>query len=169
MKIQFNAPFKIGHRGNAVVRFCRILTRHIKRFGRWVSKSFGYSCMLWRDTDYDWSSILKILQYKLKRTREHITDHNIIIDAQDIGKEIRTVELLIDRIIADEYCNKEFEDHRTKWDDPTKNFIDNLNRNRTEEERKEFEHISDKYNQLRRADFDLLFDTMKLKIETWWD
>jgi hypothetical protein len=49
--------------------------------------------------DFSYECILEVLAYKLRRTREHIVEHDIIMGAEKIGREIKQVEDLIARVI----------------------------------------------------------------------
>jgi Zn-finger nucleic acid-binding protein len=53
------------------------------------------------DGDFDYSCILSVLSYKLKRTREHIIEHDIVADAAKIGEQILVVEEMINKVIDD--------------------------------------------------------------------
>lgn len=55
------------------------------------------------DEDYDYYFILRILQYKLSRTRRCILENNIIADSKKVGREIREVEKLLEKVLKDKY------------------------------------------------------------------
>jgi ubiquitin C-terminal hydrolase len=58
------------------------------------------------DAEYDWSFILKVLAYKLKRTRQCL---NCTEDAPVSKKEIKTVEDLIVKVYEEDGCPSEKE------------------------------------------------------------
>jgi hypothetical protein len=56
---------------------------------------------LWKDEDYDYAFVLRMMQYKLKRTREHILDHDIIVESEEVAAQIQRAENLIELVIGD--------------------------------------------------------------------
>lgn len=91
------------------------MKRSIKRFFQWIVKSFQYSLILWDDFDWDWTYTLKMLKYKLERQRKCLKANNIIADADIVCKNIRIAEVLLERIIEDDYCKVENEALDKKW------------------------------------------------------
>lgn len=55
------------------------------------------------DQDCDWEFILRVLVYKLRRTREHIVEHAIIADYKQVAAEILSVEKLLKRVLTYDY------------------------------------------------------------------
>jgi hypothetical protein len=77
------------------------------KFFRFLIKWFQYAPILWRDYDWDYAYILRLLQYKLRRTREQLWKYDYLLNTRRQCKEIRLAELLIDRILKDEYVDFE--------------------------------------------------------------
>jgi len=50
-----------------------------------------YARALKDDEDWDWAFIIKLLQYKLKRTRLCIESNNIVASSKQIAKQIKQV------------------------------------------------------------------------------
>jgi hypothetical protein len=78
-----------------------ILDKKIKEYKRFLKE----------DEDWDWAYIIRILKYKLERTRKCIISNNIISNSKQIAREIKEVEILLDRVEKDNYLrdlSKEF-------------------------------------------------------------
>lgn len=75
---------------------------NIRRIVEWLP-------ILWHDRDWDYAHILTILSYKLRRMRSYMTDD------KKVCRQIAYAELLIERILADDYCSEELEQHKLKW------------------------------------------------------
>lgn len=156
-------------------KYVRKFLRPFKKIFIWVIKSFQYSIMLWDDGDFDYGYILKILKYKLKRTREHIVNHDIIVDAKSVGEEIAQVESIIDRLYENNYCDKEYEEHNKYWGDINYSGDDiflskkAVKEGRQKEERDAIMKIHDKATELEEKDWNDLFDLMKKNMRNWWD
>lgn len=63
----------------------------------------GYRAVLRDDFDWDWGYILRLLRYKLERTRKCIVANDIIADARTVARQIRAVEVLLQCIVDDRY------------------------------------------------------------------
>ena len=62
-----------------------------------------YQEILKNDEDWDWAYILRLLKYKLERTRKCISANAIIRDAPKVARQIRQVEVLLGRVEEDKY------------------------------------------------------------------
>ena len=59
------------------------------------------------DEDYDWSYILRVLRYKLERTRKCIVANDIVADVKKIERQIQEVEKLLKKVEEDKYLEEE--------------------------------------------------------------
>lgn len=159
--------------------------RFLKKTGRFFVKIVRYSKILWNDEDYDHAYILKLLQHKIKLTREHITQHGIVQDAPIIAKQMRYAEFLIQRLLDDNYREDLQNAHNNKWGDiiqycdppePGKSYrkYHVIRKNATTpeleaQERSEQMTIYDAQENTRQKDFDRLFRHLRLYIQRWWD
>lgn len=84
----------------------------------------GWRKLLKEDFDGDWICIVKILKYKLERTRKCIVGNNIIMDAKKVGAEIRKVEDLLGRLLDDPYHDEAFADFHRRHGKPKMVFND---------------------------------------------
>jgi hypothetical protein len=71
-----------------------------------ATKLREYRAFLKDDHDWDWLYILRLLQYKLRRTREGIVYNRIVADRQRIAQQIRQVERLFERVREDRYFDE---------------------------------------------------------------
>jgi len=67
------------------------------------------------DEDWDYYFILKILTYKLKRTRECIVKNNLIEDAEKISNQILQAEQLFTNVMEDKYDEKYITEFNNKY------------------------------------------------------
>lgn len=162
----------------------------IRNFPQFIKRVWDYLPILYKDRDYDYISILTLLAYKCKRTREYIETHGHLMNSDRTCNQLRFAEFLIERIIKDEYCSKEIEEIDKKYGSITL-----LSRNIDEEgkeiiaarevlftrkncledpklikkEKEEINYIWDKAEKLKQDDYDMLFKHIRKHIQTWWD
>lgn len=74
-----------------------------------------YKKILRKDEDWDWAYILRLLQYKLERTRECIVSNGIIVEAPKVARQIREVEILLERVEKNRYYDDVSKDFRKKY------------------------------------------------------
>ena len=151
----------------------------------YIARVIEYSPILWRDRDFDYRYILELLKYKLERTRKHITEHQIIQAADEVGAEIAHAEELLRRILKDDYCTEEQDAHDLKWgeivdlshpseDHPGYYEWDMRRENATTQELEDQENteqreIYERKELARELDMDELFVYMRKHVERWWD
>ncbi|KKL15740.1 hypothetical protein LCGC14_2502550 [marine sediment metagenome] len=95
----------------------RTLTHPFTRFFWWMVKSVQYSWFLRKDFDFDHHYILRLLKYKLQRTRKCIISNNIILAADQVGAEIKHAEDLLTKIIngSHDLLPELQKGHENKW------------------------------------------------------
>lgn len=161
------------------------ITYPFKRTYRFIVKMFKYGKLLWNDFEFDYTYLLKILQFKMKLMSEYMNDKGITVSSSDKAKELKFCVNLIDRILENNYDDipiKNLEDKygKLKWESEyieNSKFLElNLYREKapkgTEEydqERKEAQKIVYNAERQRKQDINYLFDTMKKRLESWWD
>ena len=77
-----------------------------KRSLEQAKKIREYAKHLKDDFDWDYAYILRLLQYKLERTRKCIVNNSIVSSAPKIARQIATVEDLLKRVIDDQYLEE---------------------------------------------------------------
>jgi hypothetical protein len=78
----------------------------IKRIIEWIP-------ILWKDRDWDYIFILRLLHYKLERTRDCIVSNNFISDANKVAQEINDSLTKLDKILNNE-ADDEWYKHYTE-------------------------------------------------------
>ncbi|SRR5579862_2186341 len=147
-------------------------------------KMKDYREFLVEDYDFDWVYILKLLIFKLSRTRKHIVGHSIITDAKKVGNQIKQVEDLLDRVVKNKYYEVISKDHKKKYGeinllcgkDESKNSgtIDfSYPKVKTEKDNdkaiKESEYLFIKAYKMQREDLKKALDLMYENLFGWWD
>lgn len=139
------------------------------------------------DQDCDWVYIVKILQFKLKRTRKSILKNKVIVDAKEIGKQIKTVEKLLQKVIEDNYdseqishVEKRFGKRKLKLkfkkQEGSKNSIaifttnwDNYSEKKKEKVEKHYRKALKKAEKNRQNDLNQAMSLLALNLRNWWD
>jgi hypothetical protein len=144
-----------------------------KRLSEWAD-------FLKDDFDEDYGCVLRVLWYKLKRTRDSIVSRNIVVGADETGREISEVMALLDRVIADEYVwplRKAFE----KEHGGVRHWFRKVSENSSVMEmsiggKKPTAKMWRKYSALSRQadrekerDLKKAFSLMAAKMFSWWD
>lgn len=142
----------------------------------WARKSLEYAWFLRNDYDFDWSSIMKLLKYKISRSRKMIKENKIILRSEEVAAQMYHAECLIQKLLDDEFGEKEHEAHNKKWGieyfpkHSDKWRIDNT---KTPAEKAQMETelraIMDLTRQQKEECKRELFDHLKNYIEEWWD
>jgi len=143
-----------------------------------------YKNFLKEDEDWDWHYIIRLLKYKLERTRKCIVSNRIILEAPRVAKEIREVEILLDRVLKDRYHEEVFKNFDKKYGKPklisgkpdpkTGHSMVTIHRAKVTPKnekafKSEFKKLVRKEDQMRQADLNRAFDLMKKNIWGWWD
>ncbi len=66
----------------------------------------AYRKFLKDDQDWDYAHIIRLLSYKLKRTRQCIVSNDFVKSAPKIGRQIQAVETLLNRVADEQYYDK---------------------------------------------------------------
>ena len=166
--------------------FWGILTHPFTRFFWWIIKSAQYSWFLRKDFDWDYSYILMLLQFKLRRTRKQILENNMIVHTEEVAAQIKHAEDLIQNWRDDNFCEDLHKAHDKKWGetvdlsepferDGRTYYTWNMSREKAttkelqEQESKEQRAIYDAHEKAKEENFDELFSHMRLYMESWWD
>lgn len=162
------------------------LTHPFRRVFNWLIKSIQYSVFLWNDFDWDYSYILLLLQYKLKRTRKAIEKHQLVLRADEIAAQIKHAERLIENWKKNNWCEDLQAAHEEKWgklvDLPeaidingTKTYAWDMTREKAttpelkNQEAKEQRAIYQAMTLAEEENFDELFAHIRKHIQEWWD
>jgi hypothetical protein len=142
-----------------------------------IKNLYNWFPVIWDDYDWDHSTILTILKFKLDRMEKAFrSKHAMAVDSEKLADQIKRCSLVLDRLIEDDYTA--FDKHDEKWGEISMEFEGNkLNIERpnavTEEDKvkesKEFLDCCEHEDYLINQDLEFLFDTMKKHIRSWWD
>lgn len=70
---------------------------------------------LWNNYDFQHEYVLMLLRKKFQRMEKYFKSSNICVENPNTAKEIRVAIDIIDRLLDDNYCSKEYEKHYEKW------------------------------------------------------
>lgn len=137
---------------------------------------------IWKYRTYSWLGFGgQAMIISLRDTAKAID--GFFIGSEKEARRMRMCAQLLERIIEENYCVKEHEEHDRKWGElKTKNIpiegsdliqIDFYRDNaKTEKEKqqqeKELKRIWDKEKMMEQQDIDLLFETMRKHSRKWW-
>jgi hypothetical protein len=148
-----------------------------------IKKMNEYMEILKDDEDWDWHFIIKLLIYKLQRTRKCILKNNIVISSEIISNEIKEVEELLKRVIEDKYHEFVLEEYYEKYgrQDLLKSFVKMKNGNfrykseftdETPEiinKKNEYFFLTQIASEMKTDDLNKAFELMAKNIRNWWD
>jgi len=165
--------------GNIRDLFLR-LTYPIRRFYFywWVIKSIQYAWFLRSDFDWDHSYILKLLKYKLKRTRLRIVKNDTISRVDLVEAQIKHAEDLIQLCLDDNFLEEEFEKHDIKWGkldfslpgDTLSSRRKNVkNKQDRKQQDKEFLDLLNRKQAATEKGWDDMFNHLRKYLQHWWD
>lgn len=120
--------------------------------------------ILWRDRDWDYAFLLRIIEFKISRMRRHHLKHSHAgkREIHRITHHMRTCELLLKRLQNDEYLEAE--------DYPRANrTIEDLIRPWSDDEIKIAKYAIKRAELRRRHEEELLFRILRRHYKTWWD
>lgn len=100
----------------------------------------------WNTCDGDWSSIAVLMHHQIKIVRQHIIAHDIIVDAEKVGRQMLIAQTLLDRILSDNY----YETADKLFPERSKNWVN---------------HIVIQ----ERQDVNLLTNELRRHLRSWWD
>ncbi len=135
--------------------------------------------IVWSDYDFDCQSGLYMLIYKKLERLEPCLRNGHLLNGEKYAKEVRNVMLVLERIMADDYCFEERLDHLKKWgqyrigraNSDEKTFC-NLFVTTEEEEKlckSEYFDIITKQGHLLQRDIDWVFRIIGERHLYWWD
>jgi hypothetical protein len=90
-----------------------------RRMKAYHQKVQDYALFLSEDYDFDWSSILRILSYKLKRFHDHVLDHKAFKGYEKKAADVKYAMDLIDRVRTHDYDEEHLKSFVEKYGEPT--------------------------------------------------
>lgn len=139
------------------------------RFRRFLEQLYNlwrWLPVIWRDKDWDYVYLLRLMQVKCKHMAELHEENRRHVGWERTVRELRIVAHLLDRLATDDYCDEEYLTHIAKWPRVS---IGNHWPAATPLESCEFRRIMKREAILRRQDMDMLLNLLRRKMRTWWD
>lgn len=147
---------------------------HIKRFFRNLATSSRWFIRTWDTYEYDYNYLLKVMKWKLEDMEKFFRSEWAY--SRESGKcadEMKICRVLIERIIADKYADKLWDEHKEKYGDLVIELLDSGKRgirtSQSQAESKSLRRIMLHSDYMKKQDLDYLFKIMSRKIENWWD
>ena len=125
---------------------------------------FTWFRVIWKDRDWDHYWIYYILRFKLSRMVKSFEKYDIHVGNERHIKQMKTCVWLLDRLIGNDYADKEWEE-AIQTDETG---LYNWGRSLTEIELKSLNVAQYKEYYMRTQDKEMLFDILKKYIEEWW-
>lgn len=132
--------------------------RPVKGFFHWLIKSCAYARLLRNDYDWDHTSLLQLIHFKMDRIQKHIEDHNIHTDSKETAERIRHLMQILDRLIKDDYMTPRM----------SKMLERNVFRSMTKAQKKLFKEESKKEELARQRDEREFFEGFQADFRRWW-
>lgn len=139
----------------------------------------AWKAFLKDDVDWDYSAIVRMLIFKLERTRRCIVGNGIIADAPEVAQQIEQVVGLLKRVEADDYMDEISREHKKKYGTlkmiagkgdgrsvPIKMVFRKLDNKRAHDEHSRLYQLAD---QMRRDDLATAMMLMAEHLLGWWD
>lgn len=137
----------------------------LRRLWRWAP-------FIWNDHEGDWSAILTIWAFKLKQGREHIIEHDLIMDAQKVHDSMAKCEAALLRLALDDYDRDGYAAHRERF--PWRGTISNPDGTfgfpeMSEAEKQSLRKHWEAAESARAADAEAFCAEFKEGYRSWWD
>ena len=145
----------------------------------------GYRRFLSTDGDYDWAFILRLLEFKLERTRKCILKgHAVLGERRKIARQIRSVEEHLSRVTDDSYFETISRGFTRRYGQlrmvtgktlpgspgvPVTFRFDKETPRNKDRIRREWRALHAKAEKMQKEDLRLAFEKMLREIWGWWD
>jgi hypothetical protein len=143
-----------------------------------------YKEFLKDDHDWDWAFIIRLLSFKLQRTRKCILENDIIKGSKKVAREIKEVEILLNRVTEDNYFHEITKDFHKKhgklktiykkseygpgWFSSISKFTKETPQN-SKRLHAQYARLWTKASKMQQDDLKRAFDLMNKNIWNWWD
>lgn len=144
---------------------------------RFLSRLWAYLPVIWNDEDYDYGYILKVLQFKIGRTRKHLLKHSHVMNAEKYGKQMMICERLIENVLEGDYGGEDYERLEKKWgkivsrpcEYGSELVHEKENDYNKEEIQADIRKMVLEANKREEENWNSLFDHLKRRMRRWWD
>lgn len=80
-----------------------------------IQNLFVYFSVIWKTREWDFEFIYELIQFKLKRVRKHLEEHNLFENVDKTCQQIRICENLIQRLLDNDYNKFLHKKHEEKF------------------------------------------------------
>ena len=157
---------------------------NIKQFIHHIKNLIHWFPIIWNDYDWDYIFMLKIMRHKLNSMQKYFdSDNPQTEDAPDHAKEMRDIIERFDRVIDATHLETELKVFEEKY--PDYNFLKSLENSfiKSEDHPDMFEYKSDMTKEQdemfmacskiadkkEQEDYEYIFNTLRDKIQWYWD
>lgn len=120
-----------------------------------------YAPLIWEDRDWDYSSLLHIMRFKIRRMRDCIGGNSLTAHCEDNVAEMAKADVLL-RNVIEEDPDDEWSQHYSQWDSHIKAFKDCKNQ-REHRRSLNLSHLREERN------WRALWRHMDKYLRGWWD
>lgn len=154
------------------------LLRRLKNLVYWFP-------VIWRDRDWDYGFLLKLIRHKLAAMERCFASADAVsADAGKLASDMHDVVTCLDKYLADDFCAERFAAHVERWgaqvlrraeSAPGKPRVCEFCYSKAtspEQERQAFEEgiaIAVKADKASTDTLNAVFETLRTEVETWWD
>lgn len=159
---------------------CKMIYR-IRQFFRNIKRVFYWIPLLWEDRWFDSSWLLLIMEKKLRYDADHYMKYHVAVGGERRAKQMLTCAILCKRLASDDY--------KTPWDAGAResswrmwnymvgnvkkvgSLIIHTSEGYVEDPKlsREFRWATEREDEMKQQDRDLLFKIMKKHLFYWWD
>jgi len=136
-----------------------------------INRIIWWTPKIWKDRDWDYAYLYKIIEYKLARMEDCIRN-GYNVDSEKVAKNIKICRELLKRLAKDEYEHEFISEYYDKYPIDIENINESINNRQNKitklDEKKYKWAIEDEENR-RKYDIEYLFYLMKKYHRHWWD
>lgn len=146
----------------------KTLIRRVKNIIRWLP-------VIWQDRDFDYQYLLDITAFKLLNMYKFFSsDNTVCADSDKVALEIKEVLDALVRYRNNDYCKAWYDLLYQKHGEISlsNGAVFNLTfpqSNDNERALRIERSLSRRADDLQQQDFEFVFDTLKSKLQEWWD
>lgn len=156
----------------------------IRNFPSNLVKLLQWIPIIWRDRDWDYIFLLKIMRFKMKRMHEHFEKYGQLVVTSQMVHQLQFCEKKIDEILEDNFIKAEMDAHTEKWGELNTDWYDTetpglsrldlyrpgaREKGLEDQEREESQELYHLEETRREKAVELLFAVMRRNLRRWWD
>lgn len=142
----------------------------IRNIVRGIRNVIHYLPIIWRDRDWDHTYLLQLMEFKLRRMSKFFKEEDLLVHDERSSKETLICAELLKRLVEDDYCSKEWDEHYAKFPWEFEELPDGsaLKIGKKGETNSSLK-ILRKSKEVRKVDEELFFKIFKRKYTHWWN